>query len=168
MFSVWCEELSVHMNWRLFNNKNNKKNNLFQVSYMCIFDVCKLWKMNFPVKKTLENLKTQWIWKQNSHKNAALSLDKTYKNIWSPSAKWVKEIYVITLTKNTQENCQQLITSDLCSDGVDEIILLSCVWPSSTLISFLLLTSQFLVKKEKKVSSSRLVFAWLNDFSSLT
>lgn len=50
-----------------------------------------------------------------------------------------------TTTINTQAKCQQLIMSDLCQDGADEIILLSFyIWPSSALTSSLMLTGQLL------------------------
>lgn len=44
-----------------------------------------------------------------------------------------------TTTINTQANCQRLITSHLCHDGADEIILPSFyIWPSGALTSSLM------------------------------
>ena len=54
-------------------------------------------------------------------------------------------LYNNTPTINTWANCQQLITSDLCQDGADEIILPSFyIWPCSALTSSLMLTGQLM------------------------
>lgn len=66
-----------------------------------------------------------------------------------------KNLYNNTKSINTQANCQQLITSHLCQDGADEIILpFFHIWPSGALTSSLM---RFNFWRQGGVKSLRLV-----------
>lgn len=68
------------------------------------------------------------------------------------------------MTINTQANCQRLITSHLCQDGADEIILPSfSIWPCGNLTSSLMLTVWLLDRGgEKFGASGSFRHEWMN------